>query len=209
MSSVADKEFKEYFTKGIGSVTLLSYHLILPLHSKELWLDSIENYLPESFMGNARNGIITTLREVIFMACTELQYNLVKAGKIRDDGVVEGHPVIHRKYVALYLKLPATVSVHTAFNHIRLRAHHFLRGTDLEFLLRKHQQLFSVRYLAMCCAADPFYSDEINRQSYMDCCNLFMLENGLSRDRVVDARLKKSQLGKESGFMSDRISIYD
>ncbi len=203
------EDFKEYHTKDIGNIALLSYHLILPFHSKGLWIDTIDSLMPEGYSPHNYNNIVNTLREAIEMACTELQFTLVKAGKIRDDGVVEGHSVIHRKYAALYLKLPATVSVHTAFNHIRLRAYHFLRDTDLEFLLRKHQQLFSVRYLAMCCAADPFNSDEINRQSYMSCCNLFMLENGLSRDRVVDSRLKREQLGTEEGFMSDRISIYD
>ena len=208
------EDVDEYYKKGLGSISLLSYHIILPFADRKLWVSNIVKSLPEghTFLSSSEvqaEIVLPTLRETIAMACRELQYKLIKFGRIRDDGVVEVHSVFHEKYVVLYLKLPATVSVSTAVNHIRTRAFYFLRGTKMQVLLRRHSGLFSAKYLATCAAVDPYYTYEVSRQAYKDCCELFMLENGLHRDRVTDARLKKSQLGKEDGFMSDRISIYD
>lgn len=208
------EDVKEYYAKGLGSISLLSYHLILPFHTEKLWLRNIVKGLPEShtFLSPDETEdqiVIPTLREAIAMACKELQYVLVKSGRVKDDGVVEVHSVIHEKYVVLYLKLPATVSVSTAVEHIRSRSFYFLRGTKLEGLVKKFPRLFSHKYLATSEAVDPYYTHELSRRAYEDCCELFMLENQLQRDRVTDTRLKKIQLGKEAGFMSDRISIYD
>lgn len=204
------EKLREFSIKPLESVALLSFFLIMPLHQDIGSVANIESWLAKETGNETTEDFVPQLiRQSVTRAATKLQHSLIKSGVLRDDGVVEAHPVVHSNYVAIYLKLPATVSVHNAFHHIRTASFTFLQDTGLEYLTRRCRGLFTTQYLALSSYEDPYAPKGFTPEAYQNCADIFLKENGLLRSNLRVVTANKDQLGSASGFMSDKISVYD
>lgn len=192
------KKRKNYFKKPVGSVAVLGYYVVVPFYNRSAQLPQLEK------MTKGAAGIIA---ESIQYACAEIQASFIVGEELYDDGIVEMHAVVSETHVSIYMKLPATISIHSAISQVRIFSSKFLLKTQLKEYKDTYNSLYSSNYLAMCEAIDTSKFNVIPGSAYTQYLKAFFLENDLAGDSQNMHQIRAATLGKSS-FMSDQVTFY-
>jgi len=192
------KKRKNYFKKPVGSVAVLGYYVVVPFYNKSARLSSLLNLAEDAEEVIARS---------IQYACAELQASFIVGDQLFDDGVVEMHPIVSETHVSVYMKLPATVSVHSAISQMRIFSSKFLKKTELRAYKETYNSLYSCNYLAMCAPVDTTKMVCMSGTVYNSYLEAFYLENDLQGDPRNMHLSRAKALGKKP-FMTDKVTLY-
>jgi len=190
---------KNYYKKPVGSVAVLGYYVVMPFYRKAAHLSSLQE-----IDKNAKESVCLVIKK----ACCEIQASFIVAGQLFDDGVVEAHPIINETHVTLYLKLPATISVHSALSQIRIHTAEYLRMTPLKRYRDTYASLFKTVYLAFCMPADPSPVQCLRKELYGDYMKAFFIENALEPALISEVEDKRKAEFRRKAFMSDAVTHY-
>lgn len=190
---------KNYYKKTVGSVAVLGYYVIVPFYNPTALLSNLQKTT-----ANAEEVI----NMVIQSACKEIQAGLIENGKLYDDGIVEAKVIVEETHVAIYLKLPATVSIHSAVSQIRIHTSAFLERSALSWYRDIYRSLFKTVYLALCAPVDPGLVGCIKESVYNDYLKVFFLENKLKGSPTSLHVQRRNKFGRVKDFMSDDVTYY-
>lgn len=195
MPSACGKHYK----KPEGSVVVLGYFIVLPFQRKSAYLSALKGIAEDAE---------DILDWAVDMACLDIQADFVKKGVLLDDGVIEAKCIAEESHLCLYMKIPATLAVHSAISQLRVEVCKKLKKSALAPYLQSYQSLFKTTYLAMASAADPTPVGCIHRTVYSDYLRAFYMENSLtsSPDDIKKSRVNKFD-GKKD-FLSRRVNHY-
>ena len=194
------------YGKSSGSVAVLGYYCVMPYAiGKALPKEILKSLPPDETLESIRAAIDWCIKG----ACLTMQAKLVKGDRVFDDGLLEVVPVHYATHVDLYLRLPATISVHSALKHIRTAGASLMPKTILSLFEQRYKYLFSPKYLAFSCAYDFDHVNETDRSVYHHYLDVFRLENNLEISEKSLYKQKYEQLVTLEQFMSEDISIYE
>jgi len=193
------KQRKNYYKKPVGSVAVLGYYVVIPFYNRSA-------RLPQLLMlaENAQDIIERSIQ----YACAELQASFIVGDELYDDGIVEMYPIIAETHISAYMKLPATVSVHSAISQLRIFSSKFLLKTGLAKYKQTYNSLYSSNYLAMCAAEDSSGAASLSYSVYSGYLKTFFLENALEGNPQNIHLLRNKAFGKKP-FMSEAVTLYE
>lgn len=190
--------------KSSGCVAILDYYCVVPFFNEYTVIPKIFDALPE---GTTREQLYNAINWGITTACTFLQAKLFDADGLRDDGLVICHPVVYDTHVDMYLRLPATISIHAAMKAIRLDSAVLMCRTILALYGSRHRYLLSTRYAA--CSSVLTYGASITHESvYKHYLDAFRLENNLQVSVEETLKRERQQLSSSASMMPSNISIF-
>jgi len=190
---------KNYYKKPVGSIAVLGYYVVVPFYTRPAQLSQLLKIAK-----NAEEIIHSSIQ----YACAELQASFIVEDELYDDGLVEMHPIVTETHVSVYMKLPATISVHSAISQLRIFSSKFLLQTGLAKYKETYNSLYSCNYLAMCASVDASGAPTLSGQVYSKCLKTFFLENELEGNPQNIHVARNKMFGKKP-FMSEAITLYE
>lgn len=190
---------RNYYKKPVGSVAVLGYFVIVPFYKKPAHLSSLLKISDDA---------VQAVSWAIEQACKEIQASFVVNEQLFDDGIVEAYPMIDETHVSLYLKLPATISIHSAITQLRIHTSLYLKQTSLATYKETYKSLFKTVYLATCMPADPSPVEGLSAVVYSDYIKTFFIENELEGDPANLHVRRREEFGRVKNFISPTISQY-
>ncbi len=189
---------KNYYKKPVGSVAVLGYYVVIPFYNKSANLSQLQEMAKD-----ARDIVLLSIQQ----ACVRIQASFVVGEELYDDGIVEMHPIISETHVTVYMKLPATISVHSAISQVRIHSSKFLLKTRLREYKETYNSLYSSKYLAMCAPQDTQRAACMEGKIYGAYLKTFFLENDLEGASQNVHLGREKNLGK-GPFMSEDVTFY-
>lgn len=189
---------KNYFKKPVGSVAVLGYYCVVPFYNNSAKLSELQktSEIAESI-----------LLESIQYACARMQASFIVGDELYDDGIVELYPIVQETHVCVYMKLPATISVHSAITQMRIFSSKFLLQTELAQYRSTYNSLYSRKYLALCAPMDTSGAAAIVGTVYTQYLKTFFLENNLDGN-PQNVHLARNQKFGKKPFMSQEVTFY-
>jgi len=196
------KRRKNYHKKPIGSVAVLGYYVVVPFYNKTAHLSNLQELAGRA--GDAEDIVLASIK----YACAQIQSSFVVGDELFDDGLVEMYPVVSETHVAIYMKLPATLAVHSAISQLRIYSSKFLYRTELKGYKLTYSSLYDSKYLAMCAPNDATGAACVPINAYSGYLKAFFLENNLEGNPQNIHQERKRVFGHNKVFMSDKFSLY-
>ena len=192
------KQRKNYYRKPVGSVAVLGYYVVVPFYNNQAKLTQL--------LARSSDAIDIVERSIQY-ACAHIQSSFIEGDQLFDDGLVEMHSIVSETHVTIYMKLPATISVHSAIAQVRIHSSRALLSTGLKAYVDIYRSLYSRKYLAMCAPVDPSFVGSLHSGVYGSYIKTFFLENNLEGDPANVHLLRKKVLGGRP-FMSEKVTNY-
>lgn len=192
------KKRKNYFKKPVGSVAVLGYYVVVPFYNRPAQLSELEKLAKD-----AARVVSLSIQH----SCAQIQASFIVGEELYDDGLVEMHSVVSETHVSIYMKLPATISIHSAISQMRIFSSKFLLKTQLRDYKETYNSLYSSKYLAMCAAVDTSGLKALPGGVYTQYLKTFFLENNLVGDPQNIHLARIASFGKKP-FMSDDVTFY-
>lgn len=189
---------KNYYKKPVGSVAVLGYYVVIPFYSKSAQLSQLEEMTKD-----AARVICLSIQH----SCAQIQASFIVDEELYDDGIVEMYPIISETHVTIYMKLPATISIHSAISQVRIHSSKFLLKTQLRAYKEMYNSLYSSKYLAMCAPQDTQRAACMDSRVYGSYLKTFFLENNLEGSSQNVHLGREKNLGK-GPFMSENVTFY-
>lgn len=196
------KPRKNYYKKPVGSVAVLGYYVVVPFYNRSAQLSQLAK------MVKVEGGAVDIINRAIQYACAQIQASFIVEGELYDDGIVEMHSVVSETHVSIYMKLPATISVHSAISQLRIHSSKFLLKTELKEYKETYNSLYSSLYLAMCEPMDTTGARALPGSVYTQYLKTFFLENRLEGDPQNIHLVRNKTFGKKP-FMARAVTFYE